>query len=151
MSPSTSALSLAIRSGSYDPRISELRHVASVSVPDTTYLVVSLKNGAPGSWSAVRDDHAGSNIWYVSRPSRIALHSPVIAASVFSISGSNPYSNVHVGASMMPSRVMNSCTRMPPMAATVSAGLSVLLPDELDRVAELVARLVVAVVGIGLE
>jgi len=42
--------------------ISEFRHVALVSVPDTTYLVVSLKNGAPGSSSTVRVDHAGSNI-----------------------------------------------------------------------------------------
>ena len=42
--------------------ISELRHVASVSVLETTYLIVSLKNGAPGSSSAVRVDHAGSNI-----------------------------------------------------------------------------------------
>jgi hypothetical protein len=38
-----------------------LRHVGSVSVPDTTYFVVSLKNGAPGSSPAVRVDQAGSN------------------------------------------------------------------------------------------
>ena len=36
--------------------------VPSVSVEETTYLVVSLKNGAPGSSSTVRVDHAGSNI-----------------------------------------------------------------------------------------
>src|SRR5215204_1296916 len=47
--------------------ISELRQVPSVSVPETTYLVVSLKNGAPGSSSTVRVDHAGSNISYVVR------------------------------------------------------------------------------------
>jgi hypothetical protein len=42
--------------------ISELRHVAVVSVAQTTHLVVSLKNGAPGSSSTVRTYHAGSNI-----------------------------------------------------------------------------------------
>ena len=41
--------------------ISEFLHVASVSVPETTYFVVSLKNGAPGSSSTFRVDHAGSN------------------------------------------------------------------------------------------
>ena len=51
--------------------ISELRQVASVRVPETTYLVVSLKNGAPGSSSTVRVDQAGSNISYVMRPSRM--------------------------------------------------------------------------------
>jgi hypothetical protein len=39
----------------------EWLQVGSVSVPDTTYFGVSLKNGAPGSSSAVRVDHAGSN------------------------------------------------------------------------------------------
>src|SRR5207249_7888284 len=47
------------------------RQVASVSVADTTYLVVSLKNGAPGSSSAaellrtgldLRDRHAAEEI-----------------------------------------------------------------------------------------
>jgi hypothetical protein len=58
-----------------------LFHVASswLSVLDTTYFLVSLKNGAPGSSSAVRVDHAGSNIWYVLRPSRIALERSVTA------------------------------------------------------------------------
>ena len=79
-------------------------------MPDTTYLMVSLKNGAPGSSSAVRDDQAGSNIWYVLRPSRMPVLPAVIAASVSPICGSNPYSKVHVGASITPSRVMNSCT-----------------------------------------
>ena len=41
---------------------SELFQVGSVSVPETTYFLVSLKNGAPGSSSTVRVDHAGSNI-----------------------------------------------------------------------------------------
>ena len=61
-SPSTSSFRRRIASGSYGPTISEFRHVASVSVPETTYLVVSLKNGAPGSSSTVRVDQAGSNI-----------------------------------------------------------------------------------------
>jgi hypothetical protein len=39
----------------------EFLHVAVVSDPETTYLVVSLKNGAPGSSSTVRDDHPSSN------------------------------------------------------------------------------------------
>src|SRR5437763_3108461 len=51
--------------------ICELRHVAAVIVAETTYFVVSLKNGAPGSSSAVRADHAGSNISYVVRPRRM--------------------------------------------------------------------------------
>ena len=55
-------LQILIASGSYGPMIFEFRHVASVRVAETTYLVVSLKNGAPGSSSAVRVDHAGSNI-----------------------------------------------------------------------------------------
>jgi hypothetical protein len=61
-SPSTSSFKPRILPESYGPMISELRHVAVVSVPETTYLVVSLKNGAPGSSSTVRTDHAGSNI-----------------------------------------------------------------------------------------
>ena len=44
------------------PTICELRHVASASVAETTYFAVSLKNGAPGSSSTVRVDHAGANI-----------------------------------------------------------------------------------------
>ena len=52
---------------------SELFQVGSVSVPETTYFLVSLKNGAPGSSSTVRVDQAGSNISYVWRPSRIAF------------------------------------------------------------------------------
>jgi hypothetical protein len=41
--------------------ISEFLHVAVVSVAETTYFAVSLKNGAPGSSSTVRVDQAGSN------------------------------------------------------------------------------------------
>jgi hypothetical protein len=40
----------------------EFPQVGFVSVPETTYLVVSLKNGAPGSSSTVCFDHAGSNM-----------------------------------------------------------------------------------------
>jgi hypothetical protein len=61
-----------------------------VSVAETTYLVVSLKNGAPGSSSAVRVDHAGSNISYVVRPSRMPRHRCVTAARVSPIFGSKP-------------------------------------------------------------
>ena len=42
--------------------IFEFLHVSFVSVEETTYLVVSLKKGAPGSSSTVLCDHAGSNI-----------------------------------------------------------------------------------------
>jgi hypothetical protein len=42
--------------------IFEFLHVAVVSDPETTYFIVSLKNGAPGSSSTVRVHHAGSNI-----------------------------------------------------------------------------------------
>ena len=39
----------------------ELFHSALCSDPETTYFGDSLKNGAPGSSSAVRVDHAGKN------------------------------------------------------------------------------------------
>src|SRR3954468_7583105 len=91
-------------------------HVVSVRVPDTTYFMVSLKNGAPGSSSTVRVDQAGSNIWYVVRPSRIARQPPVTAARCSPICGSNPKSKVHTGASITPSRLMNSCTRILPIS-----------------------------------
>ena len=103
-------------SGSYGPITSEFRHVGSVSVPETTYLVVSLKNGAPGSSSTVRVDQAGSNISYVVRPSRIPRQRSVSAPIASPISGSKPYSNVHVGASITPSRLMNSCTCSSPIS-----------------------------------
>jgi hypothetical protein len=41
--------------------IFEFRHVAVGSVAETMYLVVSLNNGAPGSSSTVRVDHASLN------------------------------------------------------------------------------------------
>ena len=61
-SPSACSFSRRRPSASYGPKISEFRQVGSVRVEETTYLVVSLKNGAPGSSSTVRTDHAGSNI-----------------------------------------------------------------------------------------
>src|SRR4051795_1902249 len=115
MSPSTSPLSRRIAWGSYGPRSVELRHVASASVPETTYFVVSLKNGAPGSSSTVRVDHAGSNISYVARPSRMPSERAVISPSRSPILGSKPNSNVHDGASITPSRLMNSWTWMAPI------------------------------------
>jgi hypothetical protein len=89
MSPSTSSFRRRIASGSYGPMTFEFLHVGFSSVPETTYLVVSLKNGAPGSSSTVRDDHAGSNIWYVRRPSMIARHRSVTAPRTCSICGRN--------------------------------------------------------------
>ena len=59
---SLSSLIRRIVSGSYGPTTVELFQVVVSSVDDTTYFAVSLKNGAPGSSSTVRDDHAGSNI-----------------------------------------------------------------------------------------
>src|SRR3954467_16008192 len=96
-SPSVSSLSRRMAAGSYGPMTVELFQVGSVSVPDTTYFAVSLKNGAPGSSSAVRVDQAGSNISYVVRPNRIALQRLIDSASVSPIAGSKPKSNVHVG------------------------------------------------------
>src|SRR5690348_8955595 len=115
MSPSTSSLNELIVFGSYGPSTVEFAHVVSVSVEDTTYFSVSLKNGAPGSSSTVRVDHAGSNISNVERPRRIAFDPPVIPASVSPIFGSKPYSKVQLGFSLTPSREMNSCTRILPM------------------------------------
>jgi hypothetical protein len=87
-----------------------LRQVGSFRVPETTCFMVSLKNGAPGSSSTVRVDHAGSNISKVVRPRRMPWQRSVTAARASPILGSKPYSNVHVGASITPSRLMNSCT-----------------------------------------
>src|SRR5688572_25759423 len=98
----------------------EFLHVGSVSVEETMYLVVSLKNGAPGSSSTVRVDHGPSNASYVLRPSRIPRLRPVTAARRSPILGSKPYSNVHVGASITPSRLMNSCTCIAPMLTSWS-------------------------------
>ena len=82
--------------------------------PETTYLGDSLKNGAPGSSSAVRVDHAGANISKVRRPSKIARQVPVMAPMASPILGSNPNSNVQDGFSYTPSRAMNSCTLIAP-------------------------------------
>src|SRR4051794_34936958 len=114
MSPSTSSLSLRIEFASYGPMTVEFLHVGFVSVEETTYLVVSLKNGAPGSSSTVRVDHAGSNISYVVRPSRMPRQRSVTAPIASPILGSKPYSNVHRGSSITPSRLMNSCTWIAP-------------------------------------
>src|SRR4029453_1580489 len=65
------------RFGPWGPRIVEFLHVAVFAVDDTTYFIVSLKNGAPGSSSTVRTDHAGSNLPYVLRPSRMASQASV--------------------------------------------------------------------------
>src|SRR3712207_3628140 len=100
--------------------ISEFRHVGSPSVEETTYFVVSLKNGAPGSSSTVRVDHAGSNIWYVVRPSRMPWQRSVTAPITSSIPGAKPKSAVHLGSSITPSRLMNSCTWTAPTACLLS-------------------------------
>ena len=96
---------------------SEFRHVVFFREEETTYFIVSFMNGAPGSSSAVRVDHAGSNISYVVRPSRIPWQSAMAPAIAAPILGSKPYPKVHDGASITPSRVMNSCTRMFPMTS----------------------------------
>src|SRR5205807_10254373 len=103
-----SAFRRPIASGSYGPRIDEFRQVGWVRVEETTYFCVSLKNGAPGSSSSVRVDHAGSNISYVLRPSRIAPERPVSSAIASPIFGSKPNSNVQVGDSTTASSVENS-------------------------------------------
>lgn len=56
----------------------------------------------------MRDDHAGSNIWYVFRPSRIPSDFAVTAPITSPMPSVKPYSMVHIGASATPSRVMNS-------------------------------------------
>ena len=90
MAPSIPSFSLRITSGSYGPRRVEGPHATFGSREPTTYLWVSLKNGAPGSSSAVRVDQAGANISNVVRPSRIALAEPVIAPIASPILGSKP-------------------------------------------------------------
>src|SRR5712691_2022099 len=99
MQPSTLSLRSRMVSARYGPRMVELFHFAVSSEPETTYLGDSFMNGAPGSSSAVRVDHAGANISNVRRPSKIALHDPVIAPRVSPILGSKPNSNVQDGFS----------------------------------------------------
>ena len=101
-------------SARYGPRMVELFHSAPGGEPATTYLGDSLKNGAPGSSSAVRADHAGANISKVRRPSKIARQVPVMAPMASPILGSKPNSNVQDGFSYTPSRAMNSCTLIAP-------------------------------------
>jgi len=63
---------------------------ALCNVDETTYFDDSLKNGAPGSSSAVRADHAGANSSYVRRPSRIDgldPMSPAMASPIFGSKG----------------------------------------------------------------
>jgi hypothetical protein len=59
-------------------------------VEETTYFVVSLKKGAPGSSSTVRVDHAGANISKVLRPSRMPVADPVSAPIEADRSSGNP-------------------------------------------------------------
>src|SRR5215469_3844300 len=86
-------------------------------------------NGAPGSSSAVRADHAGANISNVRRPSKIAWHEPITAPRAAPIWGSNPNSNVQDGSSNTPSRLTNSCTLVTPTvinSSTVPASVEML-------------------------
>src|ERR1700751_2138750 len=119
MPPSTWSFSDWIASASYAPMIVELFQSAFSNDPDTTYLGDSFMNGAPGSCSAVRPDHAGANSSNVCRPNRIALDGPMMPPMASPIFGSNPYSIVHLGDSNTPSRLMNSCTRIWPMVTPV--------------------------------
>src|SRR5262249_2833692 len=57
------------------------------------------------------------------RPSRMPSDAVVAAPIASPILGSNPNSAVHTGASITPSRLMNSCTRMDP---TVRSSLGVM-------------------------
>src|SRR3954452_14406875 len=99
---------------------SEFCHAAvERSVDETTYLTVSLKNGAPGSSSAVRVDHAGANISQVSRPSRMAELDPVIAPMVAPMPSVKPHGAVQLGSSKTPSKLTNSCTPIVPMTVSL--------------------------------
>src|SRR4051812_29902106 len=107
-----------MRSASYPPMTSEFRQVGSVSVDETTYLVVSLKNGAPGSSSTVRFDQPGSNISNISnvvRPSRMPEQLDVRAPMTSPMRGWKPNSAVQVGVSTTPSMLMNSWTWISPI------------------------------------
>ena len=77
-------------SGLYRPTMVVLFQSAFLSVPETTYFGDSFMNGAPGSSSALREDHAGANSSYVRRPSRIASADPMtfpIATPIFGSKG----------------------------------------------------------------
>src|ERR1700733_2785775 len=114
MSPSTVSLRSRMLSARYGPRTVELFHSVPGGELATTYLGDSLKNGAPGSSSAVRADQAGANSSKVRRPSKIARQVPVMAPMASPILGSKPNSNVQDGFSYTPSRAMNSCTLIAP-------------------------------------
>src|SRR5215211_1856313 len=97
-------------SGSYAPRIVEFCHSSAESrVEETTYFGVSLKNGAPGSSSAVRVDQAGQNISQVRRPSRMASLADVKAPIARPMPSVNPYGAVQRGSSNTPSTLTNFC------------------------------------------
>src|ERR1700735_5486762 len=114
MSPSTVSLRSRMLSARYGPRTVELFHSVPGGEPATTYLADSLKNGAPGSSSAVRVDHAGANSSKVRRPSKIARQVPVMAPMASPILGSKPNSNVQDGFSDTPAQEMNSCPLIAP-------------------------------------
>src|SRR2546430_14757151 len=98
-----------IVSALYAPMISEFCQISPFfSVLDTTYLGESFIKGAPGSSAAVRLDQAGANISNGRRPSKIALHGPMACAMAYPILGANGDPKVNDGASMTPSREMNS-------------------------------------------
>jgi hypothetical protein len=97
-------------------------HSSAGSVPPTTNFSVSLKNGAPGSSSAVRSRQAGANISCVVRPSRIVSLAAVISARVSPIRGSKPNSIVQVGLSKTPSMEMNSWAAMMAMGGSFLRG-----------------------------
>jgi hypothetical protein len=108
-------LSARIVSARYGPRIVELFQSALSSVAETTYLGDSFMNGAPGSCSAVRPDHAGANISNVRRPRSSPSLPLMIEPMASAIFGSNGKSFVHDGFSMTPSSEMNSCTAILPI------------------------------------
>src|SRR5260370_1711462 len=133
MQPSTLALRSRMVSARYGPRMVELFHSAVSSEPETTYLGDSFMNGAPGSSSAVRVDHAGANISNVRRPSKIAWHEPITAPTAAPNLGSNENSNVQEASSKTPSRAMNSCTLIAPTVISPSAVPYKLARSHIDR------------------
>ena len=125
MTPVRSSFSRRIASASYAPSRVVLAHSSAGSWAPTTNFSVSLKNGAPGSSSTVRSRHAGANISWVRRPSRIVSDCSVIAPMVSPIFGSKPNSKVQLGDSKTPSAEMNSWTAM--VAMVVSSRVVVCL------------------------
>src|SRR5260370_39311578 len=111
----------------------ELFHCGDSSEQEATYLGDSFMNGAPGSSSAVRVDHAGANISNVRRPSKIAWHEPITAPRAAPIVGSNENSNVQDGSSKTPSRAVNSCTLIAPTVISSPAVPYKLARSHIDR------------------